>query len=145
MCDMYCRVHFSSNDDCPLYEIPCEKYPAETVIKILLNPKMDQSKICHKHPLDITKSSTYCNVVNLNCLKDPDDVKKDNFGVLKHDGSHNKQFECSISDNKVYVGCQVKGNGNSIRFAVCIANIPLRRMICFISGGCVHFMSGTVK
>ena len=141
MCDMCCHVHFSSNDDCPMYEVPCEKYPAETVNKILLNPKMDQSKICHKRPLDITKSSTY-----LNCLKDPDDVKKDNFGVWKHVGSRNQQFECSISDNKVYVGCGVlSGERKWEQYSLCRlhskhpSNENFRRMICFITGGCVHF------
>jgi len=86
--------------DCPVYEIAPEKYPAEIVIKILLNPKIDEAKICHQHPQNIAKSST--SVVDLNSLKDPDNIKKDNFGVWQHNGSHNQSFECSISDDKVW-------------------------------------------
>ena len=73
------------------------------MIKILLDPNIEKSKICHQQPTKIIKSSTY--VINLNSLKDPEDVKKDNFGVWNHSGSHLQSFECCFSkDGKVHVG-----------------------------------------
>ena len=73
------------------------------MIKILLDPNINKGKICHQQPIKITNSSTY--VVDLNSLKDPEDGKKDNFGVWNHSCSHLQSFECCFSkDGKVYVG-----------------------------------------
>ena len=91
----YYRANDPTNDNCPVYETPPDKYPAERIIKILLDPTIKESRICHQQPANITKSSTY--VVNLNSLKDPEDVKKDNFGVWNHNGSHLQSFECCFS------------------------------------------------
>ena len=44
-----------------------------------LDPKIDDRKICTQRPLNVESSSTF--VIDLNSLKDPDDVQKDNFGV----------------------------------------------------------------
>ena len=96
-------TYYRANDEYPVYETPPDKYPAERVIKILLDPNINKSKICHQQPTKITKSSTY--VVDLNCLKDPEDVKKDNFGVWNHSGSHLQSFDCCFSkDGRVHVG-----------------------------------------
>ena len=86
-----------------MYETPPDKYPAETIIEILLDPSIKKTTICHQQPTKITKSSTY--VVDLNSLKDPEDVKKDSFGVWNHSGSHLQSFECCFSkDGLVHVG-----------------------------------------
>ena len=80
----------------PVYEIPSDKYAVEDIIRILLNPKIGKEKICKQHPLDITTSSTY--VVDLDSLEHPDDVKRDDFGVWTHSGSHNQAFMSRINE-----------------------------------------------
>ena len=49
------------------------------MIRILLNPKMNNKKVCKQCPLNMKKSSTFS--VDLDYLQNPDDAKKDNFGV----------------------------------------------------------------
>ena len=46
----------------------------------------EDSRICHQRPMQIIGSCTF--VVDLNSLKHPDDVKKDEFGKLCYSGSH---------------------------------------------------------
>lgn len=45
----------------------------------------------------IKSNSTY--VIDLDSLQDPDDVKKDNFGVWSYTGSPVNDFQCRITDN----------------------------------------------
>lgn len=53
-----------------MYEVPPDKYSAEQIIHISLDPQIDDKKICKQRPLHIELSSTF--VVNLNSIKDPD-------------------------------------------------------------------------
>ena len=69
----------------PVYEIPPPKYTAERILKILLDPEIDE-KICNDKPSNVSTSATY--VVNIANLKHPDDVKKDEFGIWNYSGSH---------------------------------------------------------
>ena len=71
--------------DCA-YEIGTKVYGSEEVLKILLDPKIDQQKICRDQPKTVTKSATF--VVDLDSLAHPDDIKKDNFGRWNYSGSH---------------------------------------------------------
>ena len=61
-------------DGQPVYETPPEKYTAERIIHILLDPNIEQSKICEQRPLNIESSCTF--VVDLDQLSEADDVKK---------------------------------------------------------------------
>ena len=55
----YCTyTYYRANDNYPVYETPPDKYPAERIIKILLDPSIKKTKICHQQPTKITKSST---------------------------------------------------------------------------------------
>ena len=128
-------------DGFPVYEVPPEKYAAERIIKILLDPKIDDRKICKQRPLNVESSSTF--VIDLNSLKDPDDVKKDNFGVWHHNGSHNQTFECCISSSgDVQIGYSVFSPPNaqweqySLRrlHSKHPTNCRFKRMLCFITG-----------
>lgn len=62
-------------DGQPVYETPPEKYSAERIIHILLDPNIDQSKVCTQRPLNIESSCTF--VVDLDHLLEADNVKKD--------------------------------------------------------------------
>ena len=54
---------------------PClKRHPLSTV---LLDPRIDQTKICKHKPLQIREIATF--VVDVRCLKHPDDIKKDEF------------------------------------------------------------------
>ena len=85
--------------DEPVYERPPQKYTAERIVKILLDPNIDRNKICKRRPILVEESSTY--VVDLDLLQDPEDVKKDNFGVWKYSGSHTIKFESRITEDGV--------------------------------------------
>lgn len=134
---MLCRL-----DEFPIYEVPPEKYSAERIIKVLLDPKIDDKKICKQRPINIQSSSTF--VVDLNFLKDPDDVKKDNFGVWHHNGSHNQSFECCITANgDVQIGYSHFGQHDDAlweRYSLRRlhsnhpTNSKFKRMLSFITG-----------
>ena len=124
-----------------MYEVPSEKYSAERIIKILLNPKIEGNRICKKRPVDIDVSSTF--VIDLNSLKDPDDVKKDNFGVWHHSGSHNQIFECCFTaDGDVQIGRSTffSSEGQWEQYSLHrlqskhLTNKNFRRMLSFITG-----------
>ena len=61
-------------------------YTGKQILEILLNSKRESSRICHKRPTIIENSSTF--VIDLDSLKHPDDVKKDEFGRWVYNGSH---------------------------------------------------------
>ena len=86
-----CSVH--SSDLHPLaYEKPPPKYAAEKILKILLNPNIDSSKICSTWPMTgIESSATF--VINVTKLKHKDDVRKDFFGKWNHSGTHPLPFK----------------------------------------------------
>ena len=134
-------THYRENDEYLVYEIPPDKYSAERVIKILLDPNINKKKICHQQPTKIANSSTY--VVDLNSLKDPEDVKKDSFGVWNHSGSHLQSFECCFSkDGRVHVGrglfqeASLQWETFSLRrlHSKHPSNINFRQILCFITG-----------
>ena len=124
----------------PLYEVPPEKYAVERIIRILLNPKIDKRKICKQRPLDIQNSSTF--VVDIDSLQHPDDVKKDNFGVWTHSGSHDQKFESRINaSGDLEIGKTVFSTGDgwgkfSLRrlHSKHPTNSKFRRILSFITG-----------
>jgi hypothetical protein len=137
-------VCVSDDDDnannTPVYEVPPLKYSAEYVIKLLLNPNIDKSKICHERPLKITESATY--IVDLNSLLDENDIKKDNFGVWHHCVLHTLKFECCITADGVTIGSNATTQSvgtfaqYSLRRLHCKhpTNKNVKRLICFITG-----------
>ena len=78
----------------PIFERPPPKYSAYGIMKLLLDPNIDKSKIALKRPVGTTHNATF--VVDLSKLDHPDDVKKDNFGKWEHSGSHPEVFRCFV-------------------------------------------------
>ena len=124
----------------PVFEVPLLKYTAERVVKILLDPNLDSSRICKRRPVAVNSSSTY--VIDLDSLQDPGDVKKDNFGVWNHSGSHDMKFESrTTEDGVVEIGKGVLSSGGGWE---CFAlrrlhsthpsNPKFRRMLAFVTG-----------
>ena len=52
---------------------------------------INNDKICKECPRQIVQSSTF--VVDMDKLKHPDDVKKDEFGKWNYSGSHTKSYK----------------------------------------------------
>ena len=61
-------------------------YSVENIIKLLLHPDLKHSRfITTKVPTMISNSVSF--IVNLNCLKAPEDVLSDDMGVWKNNGT----------------------------------------------------------
>jgi len=123
----------------PIYEIPPPKYPAEKILKILLDQNIQESKICSVRPTSIHKSATY--VVDVSKLKHPDDIKNDNFGAWTYSGSHPQTFRAQVEeDGYVRVTkCADGAKGNDIvhlrrLHSVHPTNNSFKRLIAFLSG-----------
>ena len=72
-------------------------YKSEEILRILLDTNLDKRKISHERPTQINKSATF--IVDLDSLKQPDDVKKDDFGKWNYSGSHVQTYLIWHNDN----------------------------------------------
>ena len=102
------------SEESPIHEVPQNKYSAEWILKILLDPNISASVICTVRPVDITKSATY--VVDIHKLEHPSDIKNDNFGKWEHSGSHPLCFRVQVeSDDHLYVEkCAAGATGDNV-------------------------------
>ena len=80
------------------YEKPPLKYTAEAILKILLDPKLDYSRVCSVWPVLVENSATF--VIDVTKLKHPDDVRKDFFGKWTHSGSHPITFKAKVTEDE---------------------------------------------
>ena len=128
-----------------MYEYPPPKYSAECILKILLDPEIDEHKICNKKPCNIMESATY--VVDMRALQHPDDIKKDQFGIWNYSGSHPQAYRVYHKEGG-YISVEKRGSGATgssvvyLRRLHCThpSNAEFKRLICFLSGklcGCV--------
>ena len=127
------------------FEAPPPKYSAEYILKLLLDPNIDQSRVCRVWPISgVISNATF--VVDITSLKHPDDVRKDFFGKWIHSGSHPFTFKATIEkDGDVYIEkCAPGASGNVfyLRRLHCYhpSNTDFRRMLAFVSGMfvCIH-------
>lgn len=121
------------------YEKPPTKYSAETILKILLDPEIDRSRICNMWPVAVHSSTTF--VVDVTKLKHPDDVRKDFFGRWKHSGSHPTPFKARVSEEGVEVERCALGATGAVYYLRRLhgyhpSNPSFRRLIAFVSGEC---------
>ena len=112
-------------------------YSCEQLLGILFDPDIDENRICHQRPTQVTRSSTF--VIDLDSLKHPDDVRKDEFGKWNYSGSHlvyysvlesmsgELQFEKTSKDNE---------NAFSLRRIHCKhpSNTNFQRLLVFVAG-----------
>ena len=107
-------------EDCVVYERPPDKYTAEQIIKILVDP--DESKICCVKPTSVTESATY--VVDIRNLQNTEDIKKDEFGIWKYSGSYPQMFKVYTEEDgsKSVEKCCKGASGSNV--------VYLRRLHC---------------
>lgn len=74
------------------FEAPPPKYSAESILKLLLSPDIDRSRVWPVSKIE--GSATF--VVDITSLKHPDDVRRDFFGKWIHSGSHLITFKATI-------------------------------------------------
>ena len=116
-------------------------YSGTRLLEILLNNN-DHTKICKERPMHIDKSSTF--VIDLDSLRHPDDVKKDEFGRWQYSGSHTQSYLAwkSTGDKftfqKVTDASKVKENSCifHLRRIHCKhpSNSQLQRLLAFVTG-----------
>ena len=123
----------------PIFERPPPKYSAYGIMKLLLDPNIDKSKIALKRPVGTTHNATF--VVDLSKLDHPDDVKKDNFGKWEHSGSHPEVFRCLFGeqDSVTVEKCAPGASGSNVYYlrrlrSYCPTNHEVRRLMAFIHG-----------
>ena len=121
------------------FEIPPSKYSAEYILKLLLDPNIDQSRVYRVWPVSGVKSNATFGV-DITSLKHPDDVRKDFFGKWIHSGSHPFAFKATFGENgQVYVEKCAPGASSNIfylRRLHCYhpSNTNFRRLLAFVSG-----------
>uniref|UniRef100_A0A1X7THD2 Uncharacterized protein n=1 Tax=Amphimedon queenslandica TaxID=400682 RepID=A0A1X7THD2_AMPQE len=79
-----------------IYEVPSKSYTGERILEILLDDEIDRKKVCEEQPTLITKSATF--VIDINSLKHPDDVKKDEFGRCHPSNSQLTRLLAFVTD-----------------------------------------------
>ena len=126
-----------------MYEILPAKYSAKRILKILLDPEIDENNICNDKPSNISASATY--VVNIANLKHPDDIKKDEFGIWNYSGLHPQVYRV-YHKKEGYLSVETCRSGATGPSVVCLrrlhcthpSNAKLKRLICFVLGECWH-------
>ena len=137
---------YSHSKEChPLaYEMPPPKYFAESILKILLHPKIDRNKVCSVWPIEVESSNTF--VVDITKLKHPDDVRIDFFGKWVHSGSHPVAFRANVNEDGIVEveKCGPGATGNKVFYLRRLhgyhpSNSNFRRLIAFVSGMSASF------
>ena len=138
----------------PVYENPPPKYTAERILKILLDPSIEKSKICSKRPSSVTKSATY--IINITKLADPEDVKSDYFGIWNHSGSHPNTYKVHVEQDRFISveKCAAGASGVDVVYlrrlhSVYPFNNQFKHLIAFVSALCclgdLHHISAPPK
>ena len=87
----------------------------------------------------ITRSATF--VVDVCCLENQEDIRKDEFGIWHYSGSHPQVFHVKQEDDG-YISiekCEAGATGKNVmllRRLHCMhpSNAEFKRLICFLSG-----------
>ena len=80
---------YNDDPELPVFSNVITGYPAEQVVRILMDPELDQDKVCHVQPMGVTKNASF--------IIDVDDVhfadlKADDLGSWKPNGTKTTYF-----------------------------------------------------
>ncbi len=85
---------YNDNAELPVFSCVTSGYPAEQVARILMDPELDQGKVCHIHPMGVTSNATF--IIGLDDLHFPD-LKADDLGSWKPNGTKVTYFRILLS------------------------------------------------
>ena len=82
-------IFYNDDAELPVFSSVTSGYPAEQVVRILMDPELDQDKVCHLQPMGVTKNASF--------IIDVDDVhfadlKADDLGSWKPNGTKATYF-----------------------------------------------------
>ena len=125
-----------------MFEKVSGPYTAERILKLLLNPEVDHSRVAQTGPKFVSESSTY--IVDLSCLDNPNDIKKDGLGKWSYSGSHEELYRSYYDGgHKMHFEKCAKGaTGDNVfvlrRLRSTHPSDPnIRRLVAFVSGNIV--------
>lgn len=50
---------YNDDPELPVFSNVITGYPAEQVVRILMDPELDQDKVCHVQPMGVTKNASF--------------------------------------------------------------------------------------
>lgn len=122
-----------------MFETPPPKYPADALLKIMLQEDIPSERICSERPILIDRSATY--LIDITKLQHPDDVKNDAFGKWEHLGSHNTLFRTWKNDDGDFQAekCSPGASGQNVfhlrrLYSRHPSNSECRRILAFVTG-----------
>lgn len=82
-------IFYNDDAELPVFSSVTSGYPAEQVVRILMDPELDQDKVCHLQPMGVMKNASF--------IIDVDDVhfadlKADDLGSWKPNGTKATYF-----------------------------------------------------
>ena len=134
---VFCRLF--DDQGIPVYEKTSGPYTADRILKLLLDPDIDLTRVAHTGPKFVSESSTY--IIDVSQLDNPNDIKKDGLGKWSYSGSH-EEFYRSYYDNSHRIHfekCAKGATGDNIfvlrRLRSSHPSDPnIRRLVAFVSG-----------
>ena len=92
--------YYKQNTDLPIYEnIPMDKKSVKDIVQILLNPKLDTSRVCSRVPTSISRNVSF--IVDTSKLQHTDDILSDDMGVWKNNRVDKEKVIAKVSRTSV--------------------------------------------
>ena len=126
--------YYHGNECLPVYGKPRKGYCIEEIVKILLSPKFQNNLLCTTHPISVQNNVSF--VVDRSKLKDPNDVRADDLGAWKCNGSRLLRYTVKITDTDCHIVNEMSPNAIVInirrQYHVHATDPDLHRMIAFL-------------
>lgn len=94
-------IFYNDDAELPVFSSVTSGYPAEQVVRILMDPELDQDKVCHIQPMGVTKNASF--IINVDDVHFAD-LKPDDFRSWKTNGTKATYFRIlpSVRQTKGY-------------------------------------------
>ena len=88
---------YNDDPELPVFSNVISRYPAEQVVRILMDPELDQDKVCHVQPMGVTKNASF--------IIDVDDVqiKSGCTGMFQNQECPKAQFLLKCLVDSLYI------------------------------------------
>ena len=142
--------YYHGNKCLPVYDHPKKGYSGEDIVKILLNPTFKKDLLCSTHPVSVRNNVSF--VVDLSKLNDPNDVRADDLGTWRCNGSRLLQFTVKISETDCRIVNETLSSAKVVHVRhqhhVHATDPDMHRMIAFLEsteGKCLVIKAVYVK